>query len=136
VHFTVPQFIDVEDKVAFQLTVKQLGWFALGGVILFIIWKFVVPVVFYIWVVIIALLACVFAFYKPYGIPFHQFLLSAVKYLVKPKVLVWDRKGIHKREEKKVVKKKEENKVDYYMKEKQLKRASELAKILDKNSKI
>jgi hypothetical protein len=135
-HFTVPQFIEVEDKIAFQLTVKQLGWFALGGVLLYFIWQLVVPAAFYMWVVVIGLLVTAFAFYKPYGISFSLFLLNASKYLVKPKVLVWDRKGIHKREEKPVVKEEKKVNVDLYMKEKELKRLAELAKILDKNSKI
>ena len=128
-HFNVPQFIDVEDKIAFQLTVKQLGWFALGGVILYFIWQTMIPFVFYVWVVIIGLLATAFAFYKPHGLPFHTFLGSAFMYLVKPKIMVWNRKGDGGKQEKKMpAKKKKEPIVDLYMKEKQLKNLPGVAK--------
>lgn len=135
-HFNVPQFIEIEDKIAFQLTAKQLGWFALGGVILYVIWQFVVPVVFYIWVAVIGLLATAFAFYKPHGIPLHQFLTSGFGYLVKPKVLVWERKGVIEKEIKKTFKEKKKTEIDLFMKEKEMKKVADFAKILDKNSKL
>ncbi|EKD71060.1 MAG: hypothetical protein ACD_46C00281G0001, partial [uncultured bacterium] len=38
----VPQYIDVEDKVAGPLTIKQLGWLIALGIMLLILWN-VVP---------------------------------------------------------------------------------------------
>ncbi len=137
-HFNVPQFVDVEDKIAFQLTAKQLGWFGLGGVAMFIIWQIVTTGFFLVWVFIIGGLSVVFAFYKPFGIPFSTFLVSSAKYLVKPRVLVWKRR-IKKREQKKPRQKPSSNKqvrIDRYMKEKELKKVDDLAKILDNQSRI
>jgi hypothetical protein len=38
--FNVPQFIDVEDKIAGPLTVKQVLWLIGMGAVLFIVWTF------------------------------------------------------------------------------------------------
>lgn len=137
-HFNVPQFVNIEDKIAFQLTVKQLGWFGLGGVVLFLIWQIVTPGVFFVWVFIVGALAVVFAFYKPFGITFSSFLVSSIKYIAKPRVLVWERRV--KKEEPKKPKLESSSskqvKIDRYMKEKGLKEVDDLAKILDKQSRI
>lgn len=87
--FNVPQYIDIEDKIAFMLTAKQLAFFAVGGVLLFIIWNFVTQGVFIFWAIIIGLICCVFAFYKPYGTSLIIFLKNAFFHLIKPKIYVW-----------------------------------------------
>lgn len=87
--FKVPQYIDVEDKIAFFLTAKQLGWFGLGGVILFIIWNFVTQGFFIFWTVVIGLTSCAFAFYRPYGVPLSSFIKNAFFYMVGPKRYIW-----------------------------------------------
>ena len=137
-HFNVPQFVDVEDKIAFQLTAKQLGWFGLGGVAMFIVWQIVTTGVFLVWLFIIGALCVAFAFYKPFGIPFSTFLVSSIKYLAKPRVLVWKRL-IKKKEPKKPKHEPSTDKqvrIDRYMKEKELKKVDDLAKILDNQSRI
>ena len=89
--YNVPQYIDIEDKIAFQLTAKQLGWFALGGVVIFIGWNFLSSGAFYVWATIVALIALAFAFYRPAGLPLASFLKFAVLFLFKPKIYVWKR---------------------------------------------
>jgi len=92
-NFNVPQFIDVQDKIAFQLTAKQLGWYALGGVILFIVWKITNGgAMFIVWAVIVVIVASFFAFLKPVGMSMFGFIMGGVRYLFKPKVMVWQRK--------------------------------------------
>ncbi|MEA2006768.1 MAG: PrgI family protein [Patescibacteria group bacterium] len=136
--FNVPQFISIEDKIAFQLTAKQLGWFALGGVILFFIWQVAIPAIFFVWVFIIGALALAFAFVKPYGIPFLSFLVSNAKYLIRPKVLVWERKVKEQKDQKAKHKTSTRKKagIDRFMKEKELKKVDDFASVLDKQSKI
>jgi len=138
VHFNVPQFVDVEDKIAFQLTAKQLGWFALGGVALFFVWQVATPGFFFVWVFIIGALAIAFAFYKPFGIPFSLFLTTSVKYFVKPRVLVWERrvKKTEPEKPKREASTGKQVKIDRYMKEKELQAVDDLAKALDNQSKI
>lgn len=137
-YFNVPQFVSIEDKIAFQLTAKQLGWFALGGVILFLIWQMVTPAVFFVWVFIIGAFAVALAFFKPFGIPFSSFLVSSFKHLVSPKILVWERRAKEEKFEKAPHKTSAGKKVriDRFMKEKELKRVDDFADVLDKQSRI
>lgn len=87
--FNVPQFIDIEDKIAFQLTAKQLGWFALGGVLAFFAWTIFSQGSFIVWAIIIAILSLGFAFYRPAGISLVSFLKYGFLHLVRPKIYVW-----------------------------------------------
>jgi len=89
--FSVPQFIDVEDKVAGPLTWKQLGWMiGMGAVILtlFAVFDTGLSIVLTIPVVLIF---CALAFYKPNGFSLLMFLGSGVFFLFRPKISVWER---------------------------------------------
>jgi len=85
----VPQFIDIEDKIAFQLTAKQLGWFALGGVLIFFAWTIFDSSSFIAWSIIIVLLSSVFAFYRPAGVSLVEFIKFGFLHIIKPKIYVW-----------------------------------------------
>jgi len=87
----VPQYTDVEDKVAGPLTMKQLGWVIALGIILLILWNTMPSIVFFIIGTPIALLFLALAFYKPYGQPLGNFLLFGVMYYFRPKIYVWKR---------------------------------------------
>lgn len=93
--FSVPQFIDVEDKIAGPLTWKQLGWMMAMGVSILIIRAFFptgltiavsIPIVF---------IFATLAFYRPGGMPMIYFLSSAVMFIFRPKVVVWERPQLH-----------------------------------------
>jgi hypothetical protein len=137
-NFNVPQFIDVEDKIAFQLTAKQLGWFAVGGVILFVFWQISGGGVAFIVAAIVVSIGCtLFAFLKPAGMTLFGFIISSIRYLFKPKVMVWRRKiskvragGARRKVEEK------EHKINRFMKEKALKESADMADMLDRQSKI
>lgn len=137
-NFNVPQFIDVEDKIAFQLTAKQLGWFALGGVALFIIWQFTGGgAMFIVAAIFVGIISTLFAFLHPAGMTLFGFIISSIRYLFKPKVMVWRRK-ISKvtRSSRKRKKEEKQHTINRFMKEKALKESSDLADVLDKQSKI
>lgn len=87
----VPQYINVEDKVAGPFTWKQLGWFFAAGGILAVLWQFLDKTTFYIVGGFIVLLAAAFAFYKPQGVPLANFVGFAITYLFKPKQYIWQR---------------------------------------------
>jgi len=136
-NFNVPQFIDVEDKIAFQLTAKQLGWFALGGVLLFIVWQFTEGgTMFFVIAIFVGVLATLFAFVKPAGMTLFGFIVGGIMYLFKPKVMVWQRKIYKARKVGKRKTEEKQHKINRFMKEKALKESSDLADMLDDQSKI
>lgn len=88
---SVPQYIDVEDKIVGPVTAKQLGWLVLMGIALLVLWN-TLPLMGFILVGIpVGLLFLAFAFYKPYGQPMGSFVVFAVLYLFKPKIYMWKR---------------------------------------------
>lgn len=95
-NFSVPQFIEIEDKVVGPFTFKQFVYLAGGGALCFLAWRFL-P--FFLAIFIIApaaILALALAFYKINGQPFVTILASAIKYFLGSKLYVW------KKEEKKI----------------------------------
>jgi hypothetical protein len=87
--YQVPQFIEVEDKIFGQLTLKQFLYVSGGAAIGFILWsslpKFLalligLPVVGFF----LAL-----AFYQSNGRPFVNTVESAVKYFFAAKLYIW-----------------------------------------------
>lgn len=99
----VPQYIDVEDKIAGPLTMKQLGWLIALGIILLIMWNIMPSVVFFIIGFPITILFSALAFYKPYGQPLGNFVVFAVMYYFRPKIYVWKRTPEKERTIEKVV---------------------------------
>ncbi len=87
----VPQYTDVEDKIVGPLTMKQLGWFIVLGIILIILWNVLPGVLFFLFGFPIMLLFAALAFYKPYGQPLGNFIIFGVLYFFRPKVYVWKR---------------------------------------------
>ncbi len=89
--FSVPQFIDVEDKVAGPLTWKQLGWMiGMGAAVLVILSVFdKTPAIIISIPVVLFFMAL--AFYKPGGFPLTTFLFNSVLFLFRPKIAVWER---------------------------------------------
>lgn len=88
---SVPQFIDVEDKVAGPLTWRQLGWMIAMGVTLFLLYTIFSGILFYLLAVPIVVLFVALAFFRPNGMVFPQFLFYSVTFLFRPKVSVWER---------------------------------------------
>ena len=114
----VPQFINIEDKIAFQLTARQLGWIALGAFFVFIAWTLFEKVIFIIISVGAVGLVGAMVFVRPYGQSLAVFLKNAFAFSFKPKIYVW-RKGYqnnpvetNKKGSKKVLAKMGKKKVD------------------------
>ncbi|OGD69581.1 hypothetical protein A3I18_02070 [Candidatus Campbellbacteria bacterium RIFCSPLOWO2_02_FULL_35_11] len=89
-HFEVPQFIDIEDKIVGPLTLKQFIFLAGAGGISFAIYvffnNFILTVIFSAPFVVLGLSL---AFYKPGGRPFMNTLESAFWYFTKSKLYIW-----------------------------------------------
>lgn len=103
----VPQFIDVEDKIAGPLTVKQVVWLIGMGAVLFIVWTFFDTPTFFILSIPIILIFSLFAFYRPYNQSMLSFSINGLMFFFRPKVYTWDRPGMirqssAKKEEKRI----------------------------------
>jgi len=109
----VPQFINIEDKIAFQLTAKQLGWVALGFFFGFMAWMFLEKTYFFITAGSIVLVVLAIIFVRPYGQTLPTFIKNVFFFAFKPRVYVW-RKGFQpnppEKQKKKPILKKEKPK--------------------------
>jgi len=90
-HANVPQFIEMEDKIAFGLTWKQLLW--MGGMVacLIVLYGFVDRQIFLFAAIPIIAVFTVFTFYRPQGMPFISFFGLVVQYFTRPKKYIWKR---------------------------------------------
>ncbi len=104
-HYNVPQFIDIEDRIVGPLTVKQLLWlFGLGTALLMLWFVLENRVFFFIVAIPITILFLALAFYRPYSFSLSKFIGSIFLFFVRPKVYVWKRNE-RSLEEKKLYKK-------------------------------
>jgi hypothetical protein len=139
--FQVPQHVDIEDKLAFRLTLKQLGWFALSGAILFIIWTVFEKWVFWVFFPFVVAGAAMFSFYKPAGLTLLGFLIDGVKYFIRPKEMVWEKGSNDISLEDEYGKRKldvteSDHEREIKSKERRIREVGGLAKILDEKSDL
>jgi hypothetical protein len=87
--FTVPQFIDVEDKVIGPLSVRQFIILMSAAILIAVCYKFFDFTLFLVSGILLVLLAGAFAFVKISGMPFHFFLLNLFMTLSRPRLRVW-----------------------------------------------
>lgn len=88
--FTVPQFIDVEDKIIGPITARQFVIFLIAAVLIAIAYKIFDFNLFVVFGVIVFLLAIIFGFVKINGRPFHFFLLNVIQTIRRPGIRVWN----------------------------------------------
>ncbi len=89
--FTVPQFIDVEDKILGPITVRQFVLMLAAGVLAFIGYKLFDFGLFVIWAAGCFGITGVIAFLKINGMPFHFFLLNMFETLRRAPIRVWNK---------------------------------------------
>ena len=87
--FTVPQFIDVEDKILGPISVRQFLILLIGGGVGFIFYTIADFTLFLVLAVIDLALTATFAFFKINGVPFHYFLLNLLQTFKRPALRVW-----------------------------------------------
>ncbi len=90
--FTVPQFIDVEDKIFGPVTTRQFIILLAAGLILFVAFKLADTVLFIVLLALIGGFSLILAFVKINGQPFHYFMLNLVQTKRRPTRRLW-RKG-------------------------------------------
>lgn len=128
--FTVPQFIDVENKIIGPITTRQFLILLGAAILAAICYKLFDFSLFIFSLVIILAVAATFAFVKINGRPFHFFVLNAVQTLRRPSLRIWNNRAIILEQEERSPIVKAEDKVapkEYYKKS----RLAELALIVD-----
>lgn len=90
--FTVPQFLDVEDKILGPITVRQFIILLVDGIVLAVVWKLADLALFAVFALFLGGGGLVLAFVKINGQPFHYFLLNFFQTLKKPTLRVWQKK--------------------------------------------
>jgi len=93
--FKVPKDVDIEDRIAGPLTLKQLGWLGGGVGICIVLWKMLDFQLFVVCAIIILGLSAGFAFVRPYNQSLIGFCGSVLMFLSKPKQYFWRRIGIN-----------------------------------------
>lgn len=87
----VPQFIDIEDKIAFGLTAKQLLWLGGGVALLVAAYTLFDRQLFYAVGFFVVIIVGCFAFWRPQGVSLITFAGFAMQYFMKPKSYIWKR---------------------------------------------
>jgi hypothetical protein len=91
-HYSVPQFIEVEDKLIGPLTMKQFLWLLAGGGICFV---FYFMLQFFIWIMISLFIMGFFAamaFLRVYNMPLVSFVASFIRFSLMPQIFLWKQK--------------------------------------------
>jgi len=89
--FPVPQFINVEDKVAGPLTWTQLYWMIALGAVDLILWR-TLPFGYFIVIGLpVTAMFVALAFWRPYGQPLIKTVWHAFVFVFRPKTYFWQR---------------------------------------------
>lgn len=88
--FTVPQFIDVEDKIIGPITARQFIIFLVAAIIMAIAYRLFDFALFVTVSVLIFIFAVVLGFVKINGQAFHLFLLNIIQTWRRPGIRVWN----------------------------------------------
>lgn len=89
--FTVPQFIEVENKIIGPVTTRQFIILLTVGIVIFILYKILAFTYFAIFALLLFGSAVVLAFLRINGQPFHFFLLNLLETWRRPGLKVWDK---------------------------------------------
>lgn len=89
--FSVPQFIDVEDKIVGPFTAKQTMYLIGGGGVLLLAFTLFNFFFFIVALIIIAPITLAFVFYRPRGISLAQYLGNGLDYFTSNHLYVWRR---------------------------------------------
>ncbi len=89
--FTVPQFIDVEDKIIGPVTTRQFIIMLATGLAIFVLYKVLVFAAFILFGLLLFFIGGTIAFLRINGQPFHFFLLNFLQTFRRPKVKIWDK---------------------------------------------
>ncbi len=87
--FQVPQFIDTEDRIVGPLTLKQFGFLAVAGIIVFSLYFLLNFAAWLILSIFVAGAGAALAFVKVNGRPMGTVVSAALHFFWKPQQYVW-----------------------------------------------
>lgn len=87
--FTVPQFIDVEDKIIGPITTRQFLIMLVAAILIAIFYRLFDFSLFLLLAIMTFVSAIIFAFVKVNGHPFHLFMLNFLQTIKRPSIRVW-----------------------------------------------
>jgi hypothetical protein len=90
-HAGVPQFIEIEDKIAFGLTGKQLLWIGGGVAILVAAYTLFDRQLFFAIAFFVVIITGAFAFWRPQGVSMITFAGFTLQFFMKPRSYIWKR---------------------------------------------
>lgn len=130
--YSIPQFIDTEDRIIGPLTLKQFLWLLGGGGVLTAVWMATGNNVAIFIVTALPVGAFFFgmAFVKIAGRPLLVFLINMLMYIIKPQLYLWKR-SYEKHHESKVAVQKNIKKDESAKKDFSQSKIAELAWVLD-----
>ena len=88
--FTVPQFIDVEDKIIGPIVARQFIILLVGFILIGVGYKIFDFSLFLTVGVIILIISGTFAFARINGRPFHLFVLNVFQTVKRPSLRIWN----------------------------------------------
>jgi len=89
--FTVPQFIDAEDKILGPVTVRQFLILLTAGLISTLFYRFFDLSLFLLLSLPLIAVAGLLAFMKINGVPAHFFILNLIQTLRRAQLRIWDK---------------------------------------------
>ena len=92
-HYQVPQYLDVEDKIIGPLTLKQFIILLISGGVIFLLHTALNFSVFIILALPIAFFALLLAFYKKDNQKFGKFISNFLCFLSKPNMYTWKKES-------------------------------------------
>jgi predicted membrane protein len=87
--FTVPQFIDVEDKIFGPITVRQFVILLVTALLIALSYRIFDFSLFVVLALLFFAIGTTFAFVKINGAVFHFFLLNLIQTFKKPRLRIW-----------------------------------------------
>lgn len=90
---TVPQFIDVEDRIIGPLTLKQFLYFLAAAALELVYWFFCDFSLFIVLSIPTVVIASAFVFFKINDRPFVFFVFAVLGFYLKPTVRTWQRRS-------------------------------------------
>lgn len=89
--FTVPQFIDVEDKIIGPITVRQFIICVIALMVLFLEYKLSDFTLFVVLAIITVIIFGSIAFLRINSMPFHYFFINFIETIKQPSIRVWNK---------------------------------------------
>lgn len=87
--FTVPQFIDIEDKIIGPITTRQFFVSLAGLLLIFVAYRIADFSLFLVLATVIGITTGVIAFLRINGRAFHEFFLDFLQSLKRPRMRIW-----------------------------------------------